>query len=357
MKILYCGRANFPEGDAAANRILGNCYCLNSNGHKVKVFGYSNNKKFLFKNIEFNCIKRPKNIFEKLCFYYSAKKEISLLKSEHFDAVILYDYCAFSMKKILKFCRKNNIKCYGDITEFYYSKSKNIVKKCLANYEMNIRINKLYPKCDGLIVISDALFNLFTIRNKILVPPLVDIKDKIWQPLERPQSKNTSFVYAGCPGKTKDCLDVLVRETQFINKDITVKIVGLSKQDFINKYNFVGNTDNVEFYGWVDKKTVIKIVMNSDYSILLRNKNMKTDFGFPSKIVESISCGVPFISTNISDIRKYADSCGLIINLDNIGQGIEKAIELKSKWNINRTIFDFRNYSKEFEKLFGCIIK
>lgn len=42
-----------------------------------------------------------------------------------------------------------------------------------------------------------------------------------------------------------------------------------------------------------------------DFSILLREKNRGTMAGFPTKIVESLSLGVPVITTETSDLKNY----------------------------------------------------
>ena len=43
----------------------------------------------------------------------------------------------------------------------------------------------------------------------------------------------------------------------------------------------------------------------SDFSVVIRDKSVMTDFGFSSKIVESIALGTRVITTRTSDIEKY----------------------------------------------------
>ena len=51
--------------------------------------------------------------------------------------------------------------------------------------------------------------------------------------------------------------------------------------------------------------TVQEAVNHADFTILLRNRNRATMAGFPTKIVESLACGTPVITTRTSDLEHY----------------------------------------------------
>ena len=61
----------------------------------------------------------------------------------------------------------------------------------------------------------------------------------------------------------------------------------------------------VFFHGIVNNDDVIENLLESDYFILIRDKNKMTQAGFPSKITEAISHGIPVIVTDTSDLKEY----------------------------------------------------
>ena len=82
--------------------------------------------------------------------------------------------------------------------------------------------------------------------------------------------------------------------------------------------------------------------------------------GFPTKFSESISCGVPVITTKTSDLCNYLQEGinGFWLEED-IEESISKIFKTKNiqelkemKKNVDTKIFDFKNYIKEFKKIF-----
>ena len=82
--------------------------------------------------------------------------------------------------------------------------------------------------------------------------------------------------------------------------------------------------------------------------------------GFPTKFSESISCGVPVITTQTSDLSDYLQDgiTGFWLEKD-IEKSVNKIFKTKDiqnlkrmKKNINSNQFYYKNYVEKFEQLF-----
>ena len=110
-------------------------------------------------------------------------------------------------------------------------------------------------------------------------------------------------------------------------------------------------SERIVFWGRVDHKKVLQIVKQSNWAIILRDNNRVVQAGFPTKLVESISCGTPVLVNDFSNIRDYLDSNNsiLIDNLNDIEQSLVRAC--CKEVTFERSIFDYNKYLPELEML------
>ena len=59
------------------------------------------------------------------------------------------------------------------------------------------------------------------------------------------------------------------------------------------------------FHGRVPQSMVPKCLAQMDFSVLLRPNARYAEAGFPTKLVESLSAGVPILANPTSDITQY----------------------------------------------------
>lgn len=377
----YIGGFELPDKNAAAHRVLNIGKILRKLGYNVVFIGISNSNKGIpmnkpsFENIEgFDSwyISYPRNILEWIKYATQInyiKKIVGEYKGDY--SFICYNYQAVAFYKIIKFSQKNNIKVLSDTTEWYGSQGQSIPKKIIKSLDTNFRMKILNKKVDGLIAISNYLYNYY---NKsvitINVPPLVDKNDKKWSLRKEEIIKNISLVYAGSPGKTKDKINNLIRSLINLpkNNSINLKIVGITRNDFINLYpeekenlNLINN--NVEFLGRKTHQETLRILSNADFSIFFRENNRTNKAGFPTKFVESLSCGVPVVTNSTSNIDQYLfDGInGYMIDDNDISSTLNKILKTSQadrehmKQNINPNEFDYNNFLPEFESFLNNI--
>ncbi|MEZ8186037.1 glycosyltransferase [Shewanella sp. 5S214] len=300
INVFYIGPFNFPNGGAAARRILGNIYALKDNGVNVHVI---DGKSTIGDNYQFGVNvtsvgERPKkedNIFKKIYKYFTigsgSIKYIDNLKLKP-DAIILYSGYSPYLLRLLPYCKKHKIKLIFDCVEWYAPASMlGYLKPYYWNIEYAMRF--LIPRCDAVICISTYLESYYfkkTIVSRI--PPTLSVADM--------PSKSESFVYdikktiklvyTGNPGhkdKLKEIVDIVKVLPSF-----ELHIAGVHGE----------NSSNIFFYGQLDYHDSIALVSNSHFSILLRPDNIISKAGFSTKVVESMSCGTPVITNNTGDL-------------------------------------------------------
>ena len=372
-KILYIGGFELPDKNAAAQRVVANSKALEKLGYEILFLGITKNKRNIeyqfFENFKYLEIEYPQNLFQWLKYLSGIEETIKIIeKNEKIEGVICYNYPAIALYRLEKYCRKKNIKIFADVTEWYQGEG-NLIKKIIKNIDSYLRMVKIHPKLDGLIVISKYLENFYKNKLKtIYIPPLVDLCDKKWHSNTNIKILEDKLVliYAGNPGKIKDKIYKVVSAVERINSDkIILKIIGLTKEEFKSTYSkdFKDLNSNIIFLGRISHEKVLKLLKEADFSIFFRERNRVTMAGFPTKFVESMSAKVPVITTKTSDLEDYLleGKNGFWLK-DNIEDTLKEILnnkfsDLKSmKENIKVEEFDYRNYIEKFSELF-CVKK
>ena len=84
----------------------------------------------------------------------------------------------------------------------------------------------------------------------------------------------------------------------------------------------------------------------------MRDRNRVVEAGFPTKIVESITCGTPVIANKFSNIAEYLNENNsiLIDSFDEFQEALFRAADKKCPFD--NTCFDYHNYLVELQDLF-----
>lgn len=364
--VLYIGGFELPDKNAAAHRVMANAMLLRELGFEVSLIGVTKESEIedsTFNGFCCRCLKYPKNIKEWLyhIINYIPLKSIELYSPQY---IFLYNFPAIASLRILHYCRKHNIKVIHDLTEWEQTTirtPRDIIKKI----DTELRMHYCIKRMDGVIAISRFLYSYYQdVVNTILVPPTVDLSNHKWN-RNRILTSNRpiTLVYAGSPGGfEKDRLDIIIDEV-VKRPNLAMNVIGLSEDQFCNSYHR-SHLDyrNVIFRGRVSHDIALREVSEADFQILIRDNTLKNNAGFPTKLVESITCGTPLISTIFSNITDYIQDGenGFIIDnkqplsdvFDKIS-GLDANDIIRMKRNcIEIREFDYQYYKSEFEKLF-----
>jgi len=384
--IIYIGGFELPDKNAAAHRVLSNGKILRELGYNVvfidvdKKLKYDNEILNTKKIIQgFECYSLPYPQSNKQWIYYLSNIEFFIkVLSQYTEvkAVICYNYQAIALMKLKRYCNKDNIKIIADCTEWYSAKGTNILFKIIKGFDSFLRMRIVQKNLDGVIVISRYLEKFYeNCKNVTRIPPLVDLSEDKWNmPVSEFDDNKIHFVYAGSPGKNKDKINLFI-ESLYELKELSnyvFDIVGITKEQYISDFKehkeiveYLGN--RISFHGRLSHSESLKYIKIADFSVFIREDARVTQAGFPTKFVESISCGTPVITTKTSDLDDYIVEGGNGFFID-IGDGnavsvLRKVLGMNTeeimimrKSCIKSRIFHYRNYSNQMEEFINKVI-
>jgi len=354
--ILYVGGFELPDKNAAAQRVLANAKALRKCGCKVIFLNFSLDKgeKFRWtKYADFECYEGPKRML--LAKLTSNREAIQIIQIRQVSAVIAYNYPAVALARLIQYCRRKGIRCYADATEWYVH-SGNIFIRSIKTLDTEWRMQKLHFKMDGVIAISEYLYQYYKDRVRtVKIPPLADIDDEKWiQVLPAFKTAETVFIYSGSPSQKKERLDLIIQAIECVSqvRKISLRVIGITQEQYECLYNMPYHGSAVIFVGRIPHRQAIQETARADWSIIIRDNNKLVQAGFPTKVTESISCGTPVVVNAFSNIMDYLnENNSVVCNIEGLPKTIERACDLKL--SVDRNIFDYREYISVFKSLFA----
>jgi glycosyltransferase involved in cell wall biosynthesis len=319
----------------------------------------------------------PQNIKDWIIFSTSINF-INVIKDRYNDVrgILAYNYPSVALFNLKKHGVKYNIKIIADCTEWYSPKGPNILFSIIKGIDSFLRMRIIHKRLDGLIVISTYLEYYYKKNCIVLrVPPLVDLGEEKWGVrYKKTINDKLRFLYSGSPGKHKDkvnkLVEVLYSLKEYENYELTV--IGLTVDDYLDYYpehkeklNTLG--ERIAFMGRVSHTKSIEQLAKSDFSIFIRESNRLSNAGFPTKFVESISCGIPVITTKTSDLGMYlVDNFNGFYLSDKIDESVNKLKDIiqlnqsevsRLKMNCFDSLdFDYGSYIGMFNNFFDKIM-
>lgn len=398
--VIYIGNFFFPLGNAAGKRVYANGKILKELGYNVIFIGQdkeNNDMKELrstkkeYDGFTYYNFPYPQNNFEWMKYKTAYKELIKLLESqniiEDLALIIYYGSSRFSLfnKLLINFCTTHNIKIVADSVDWLTTKTKNpifdLVKLVHYNY-LNIYLNK---KTNGVITISKYLERHYKKQGckTVILPPLSPINYGI--PKLNSRCSDTKIItYAGLPFRKgqpvidyntlKDRIDkviILLHQMKKVGCNFIFNIYGFTKEEYIQaipgqKAYLDELGKSIAFHGHKQNEEVVNSIINSDFTILIRDLNRDTRAGFPTKVSESISCGTPVITTRTSDLEDYIveGKNGFFLDFDNnnavsymkriLKMNIEE-IEVMKKYCIKSQTFHYNNYISRMKEFLNKI--
>nr|QTX09198.1 glycosyltransferase [Thiothrix fructosivorans] len=379
--VAYVGPFRFPDGGAAARRILGNALSIYEAGYDVKIISGQTKEEIKTEIPDFlEVISTEERTAEKLpqflkriIYLTMGRKTYNWFKSQNNkpNYIILYSGYTPYILWMKYYCKKNKIPLFFDAVEWYDQNS--VIKNILSPYQWNIEFSMrfLLPKLNGLIVISEYLQKIYEKKSikTIKIPPTIDTKTII-PTYTKVSKKPLTIAYTGTPG-SKDLLNELLEAICYINENdifVTLCLAGITEPeliayDFFKKTKRTDSPSYIKAYGKINHDAAIKLVGSSDFSILFREKNKVSSAGFPTKLVESLSVGTPLIANITGDIGIYLlDGINSFVcqspSKENITNAIERALSLQAheyenmRFNARKTAienFDYRHYTLSFK--------
>lgn len=320
--ILYIGGFDLPDRNAAAQRVIANAKAFKELGYNTFFVGLSKDPANVdnideFSGFKYINIEYPNTIAQWLNYLASIQQYNSYLNRSP-DLIIAYNFPAIALNKLRILSNKKNIPIFADCTEWYEAQG-NFIFRLIKGADTKLRMKLIHPKLNGMIAISEYLYQYYKKRmNKVvMVPPLVDLTMCKWNDKKeiRLFTNDDVFqlVYAGSPGSgNKDRIDLILRILSGIkNKgiaDFHFTIIGVTEKQFsfFFKRPVPSNLmDNLTFKGRLSHIETLNEIKKAHFYLFLRDNNLTNKAGFPTKFVESISCGTPVLTNPTSNIKDF----------------------------------------------------
>jgi len=359
MKVYIITTEPFPNGMAATTRIK--CYAkalMSVNiaceviitrrteryGTKPRnVEGINLNSDVPFFYIGRTPLRASNVISRKYYDLYDERKLISFISNEMNteDVIITYMREHTLVEKILKYAHLKGIKVVRDLCEYPFPNVKkyNNVEKLRKAY-----FDKVFPKFNGIICISEALLNValrFKGENAKLLklPIMINEKNYDYSLVEKKEEEHPYLFHGGTLYQQKDgILDVLEafgkakKSIPFPVKYLFTGSVDKSPESIeikkiIREYNL---NDSVEFLGYLSDDSLKSYIKGAKGFIINKLDNLQNKHCFATKLAEYLLSGNPVITTNVGEAKYYLENSksAILIESGNVELLTEKIIDL-----------------------------
>lgn len=386
--VIITGAFRFPEGDAAAARVLGIGKALRRLGYEVLFAGweahgrsedteiggghvYQGFRYFSQNQFRTKPLGPIKRSFRYIVMGVGTVKWLWNWSNRHkIRTVISYHGPVLYLFALKAFCWLKGIKLIIDCTEWYDADALPGGRWGLAHIENELRMRVVNPWLGNIIVISKYLMNYYKSRScRVLrVPPVVDFADPRWKISPKLPKADLRLVYAGIPGK-KDILWPVIRSMDVLRSEgytIFLELVGPT----IAEVSSCGESDDklisrvgeqILCHGFVPQSSVPSILCEADFSILFRPQRRSSNAGFSTKLVESLAVGVPVIANKTGDIEMYVRDGveGILLEDESFGSvyaGLRRALNMTAERRLQmkeaaracaQMNFDYKSYCDE----------
>ncbi len=315
--IIYVGGFELPDKNAAAHRVLNNAKCLRALGCRVVFLGISHTEKETSEQEYdgFRCVSvpYPQGLGQWLGYLTDCTALKKLIGEEKPDGVIFYNYQAAALAKALRYCKKRHILTVADVTEWYLAEG-NPIFRLIKTADTSLRMKRYHKRADGVIAISAYLEEYYRkdMGDRVVrIPPLIDKDEPKWAdvPRGRRNDDRIRLIYAGSTTDIKDNIAVVLEGVFPYRDKVSLTVVGTSEADLgaylreKGKEHLLG--DYLEALGRLPHTECLKKIGESDFQIFIREDNLVTRAGFPTKLGESFACGTPVITNPSSNVADY----------------------------------------------------
>lgn len=319
--VAYVGPFGYPEGGAAARRVLGMAQSLSLGGLDVVIASGAGQSmqdegQTVVQDDGIGYCLLAERVAEHWPrplrrFRYAAMggRTVEWLASQPQlpAAVILYSGYTPYLLRLLPWCRRNGVRLLFDAVEWY--DPEHPWHYLTSPYQWNIEwaMRHLIPKVDGVIAISSYLADYYRKRGLpvVTVPPTTSaIAPGAWTP-----DGTLRLCYAGNP-TYKDDLGAVLKAVAGLGAQgapVHLTVAGPSRDLVLH---MLGDSSGhalpwLETPGMLGHAQVRQLVGSMDFSILARQPCRMSEAGFPTKFVESLASGTPVIANLTSDLHLY----------------------------------------------------
>ena len=268
-------------------------------------------------------------------FFFLLCRRFDIYHSNDLDTLLPMWLISFIFKKKLVYDSHEYFLGVPEIQNRYF------VKKVWSSIESFI-----FPKLKYVFTVNESISDLYfkdykvrplVIRNLPNKSSLIKVKTK--KDLGLPDNKKLVILQGSGINVDRGAEELL--EAISIQDDFFLSVVG--KGDVVDKLKKrcakSDLVDKVLFVPTLPYSQMMQFTLNSDVGVSLdKNNNINYKFSLPNKIFDYSKAEIPFVSTNLVEIRKISEEfhTGVLISStspESIIEGLNKAIALKESKN------------------------
>lgn len=319
-EVLYIGYFRLPDRDAGAIRVRGIADALTEAGYSVILVGDNyTGPRGTDQDIPL-LMRLPiaaKRGLDRLVTSSSCFEQLELIDWQRVAAVICYPGFAALIWRLMHSCRRHSVPLIIDCVEWFDPSHKLGGRFGPFSLDSEFRMRWLHARAGNVICISSFLTRYYAGKgcNVVRIPPLAGEEMNRygldWAHARALSADSLTLVYAGSPGRKELFPEIIegVQRSRRRGIDVSFKVVGVTEDELSaimrRKRGQVPDFDGITCYGRMPRAAALQIVAASDYTVILRPQKRFANAGFPSKLVESLSLGVPVIANATSDIAEY----------------------------------------------------
>lgn len=208
-----------------------------------------------------------------------------------------------------------------------------------SSEEKRLKIRKLLREVDRFIVLGseweyrikeiEPLTDIVVVNNTVAIPEQT-VK---WN------EKEFNILFLGVLIKRKgvsdllQAMDLLNKKSLLENVKLGIVGTGSEEENLRNQCKLLGLDKYVIFYGWMDGKKKEELLLNSQLFVLPSYNE-----GLPMAVLESMSYGLPIVSTYVGDMKEAVDNGenGYLVDpgdIEGLANTLEYIIALaESRW-------------------------
>ena len=348
--IAYVGPFHYPDGGAAARRVLGMAESFSLAGFDVVVASGAGDSEdaedaLVPQAPGISYCLLPERMAEhwprplrRFRYAWMGARTVAWLASRPTPpaAVVLYSGYTPYLQRLLPWCRRNRVRLLFDAVEWY--EPEHASGYLTSPYQWNIEwaMRRLIPMTDGVIAISRYLADYYRSRGLpvAIVPPTTSaIAAGDWQP-----DGVLRLCYAGSPGSHKDDLGTVLRAVARLAESGASVRLDVAGPDPVHVAALLGvqscaGLTWLRAHGMLPHATVARLVGEADFTVLVREDRRQSNAGFPTKFVESFASGTPVIANLTSDLGQHLrdGETGLVCNsndVDSLAATLRRALAL-----------------------------
>lgn len=320
----YIGNFSLPDKNAASIRALSNAKLFKSVGLNCQIVSTSvvmhralnqidGIKCWTFKSFRWGVFR----LFSKISNLQTLRFLFSITSKN--DVLILYNSSCWLILTVFILAKIRNSTFVLDLTEYDNVVGLTGVWKWIKRFDTFVRMEFSWRLADGVITTSAFLTEKYKSRGcrVIELPTLQDCSK--FTPPRISDDHVTRLMYSGNPfvverRRVKERLDLLILGLSLRDKaSFSLDIFGVTFEDYLAMYpDHKSLLDRmhgrVTFHGFVSHNKVKGYLSKADFQVFFRDITTANKAGFPTKLSESISAGVPAITTELDGIFRYLDA-------------------------------------------------